>query len=63
MKEVQAPAQTVLVFEIDGGWNVSGGRELLPLNARHGGAYAVGFADGHVEMVRRARLEQLHREP
>jgi prepilin-type processing-associated H-X9-DG protein len=63
IKDIQAPAQTVLVFEIDGGWNVSGGRELLPVKARHGGAYAVGFADGHVEMVRPARLEQLRWEP
>jgi prepilin-type processing-associated H-X9-DG protein len=63
IKDIQAPAQTVLVFEIDGGWNVSGGRELLPVKARHAGAYAVGFADGHVEMVRPARLEQLRWEP
>lgn len=63
IKDIQAPAQTVLVFEIDGGWNVSGGRELLPVKARHGGAYAVGFADGHAEMVRPARLEQLRWEP
>lgn len=63
IKEIQAPAQTVLVFEIDGGWNVSGGRELLPVKGRHAGACVVGFADGHAEMVRPARLEQLHWEP
>ena len=63
MKEVQAPAQTVLVFEIDGGWNVSGGRELLPAKGRHTGAYAVGFADGHAEMVRAERLDNLRWEP
>ena len=63
IKDIQAPAQTVLVFEIDGGWNVSGGRELLPVKARHAGAYVVGFADGHAEMVRPARLEQLRWEP
>jgi prepilin-type processing-associated H-X9-DG protein len=63
IKEVQAPAQTVLVFEIDGGWNVSGGGELLPAKGRHSGAYAVGFADGHAEMVRPERLEKLRWEP
>jgi len=63
MKEIQAPAQTVLVFEIDGGWNVSGGRERLPASPRHTGAYVVGFVDGHVEMVRPARLPQLRWEP
>jgi prepilin-type processing-associated H-X9-DG protein len=57
MKEVQAPAQTLLVFEIDGGWNVSGGPELLPAKARHNGVYVIGFADGHAEMVRPACLE------
>ena len=63
IKDIQAPAQTVLVFEIDGGWNVSGGRELLPAKARHRDAYAVGFADGHAELVRPARLAQLRWEP
>ncbi len=63
IKEVQAPAETVLVFETDGGWNISGGRDLLPAKARHNGAYAVGFADGHAELVRPARLAQLRWEP
>jgi prepilin-type processing-associated H-X9-DG protein len=63
LKDVQAPAETVLIFETDGGWNVSGGRELLPAKPRHSGAYTVGFADGHVEMVRPARLEKLRWEP
>jgi prepilin-type processing-associated H-X9-DG protein len=63
MKEIQAPAQTVLVFEIDGGWNVSGGRERLPASPRHTGAYVVGFVDGHVEIVRPARSQQLRWEP
>jgi prepilin-type processing-associated H-X9-DG protein len=60
---LQAPAQTVLVFEIDGGWNVSGGGELLPASGRHNGGCIVGFADGHAEMVRPERLEQLRWEP
>ena len=63
MKDVQSPAETVLIFETDGGWNVTGGRELLPVKPRHGGAYAVGFADGHAELVRTARLEKLRWEP
>jgi hypothetical protein len=63
VKEIQAPAQTVLVFEIDGGWNVSGDRERLLARARHTDAYVVGFVDGHAEMVRPARLQQLRWEP
>ena len=63
VKDVQTPAKTVLVFEIDGGWNVTGGPELLPAKARHKGCYVVGFADGHVEVVRPTGLAQLHWEP
>ena len=63
LKDVQAPAETVLVFETDGGWNMAGGRELLPAIPRHGGAHAIGFADGHVEIVRPARLQKLRWEP
>jgi prepilin-type processing-associated H-X9-DG protein len=62
-KDIQAPAQTVLIFEIDGGWNVSGGRELLPAKGRHNGACAFGFADGHAEIARPERVEKLRWEP
>ncbi len=63
LKDVQAPATTVLIFETDGGWNLSGGRELLPAKPRHSNGYIVGFADGHAEMVRPDRLEKLRWEP
>jgi prepilin-type processing-associated H-X9-DG protein len=62
-KDIQAPAQTVLLFETEGGWNVAGGRELLPAKPRHAGAYTVGFVDGHTEMVVPSRLEKLRWEP
>ena len=62
-KDIQSPAQTVLVFECDGGWNVSGARNLFPAAPRHANAYAVGFADGHVEMLRADRLAKLQWEP
>ena len=63
MKDIQAPAQTVLIFETDGGWNLAGGRELLPPRPRHANAYAVGFADGHAEMVPATRLAKLRWDP
>ena len=63
LKDIQSPARTVLVFEIDGGWNMAGGRELLPAKGRHNGAYAFGFADGHAEIVRPERLANLRWEP
>jgi len=63
LQDIQQPALTVLVFETDGGWNLSGGRELLPAKGRHNGAYAFGFADGHVEIVRPERMQNLRWEP
>ena len=63
MKDIQSPAQTVLIFEAEGGWNVSGDRELLPAKSRHSGAYVIGFADGHAEVVPAARLDKLRWDP
>jgi prepilin-type processing-associated H-X9-DG protein len=63
MDQIKNPAQTVMVFETDGGWNLSGGSELQPQKPRHGRMVAVGFVDGHVEMVEATRLAQLQWEP
>ena len=57
------PATLVLVFEIDGGWNATGGPELLPKSSRHGKGVVIGFADGHAELVSPGRLQQLKWEP
>ena len=63
LDDVKNPGQTVLFFETDGGWNLSGGSELLPRKARHNRTVVVGFVDGHVEMVPEHRLPQLQWEP
>lgn len=63
LKQVRVPAQTVLAFETEGGWNQAGGPELLVQTPRHNGAVVLVFADGHVELVRQARLESLRWEP
>jgi len=63
MDEIKNPSQTVMVFETDGGWNVSGGSERKPTTLRHGGKVAIGFADGHAELVDESRLPQLQWEP
>ena len=56
--------QTVLIFESNGGWNASGGPELLPAKARHlRKFYVVAFADGHVEAVNQSRLTALRWDP
>jgi len=63
MSKIQKPSLTVMIFEIDGGWNVSGGPELMLKSSRHGRQYVVVFADGHVESVNEARLQQLRWDP
>jgi prepilin-type processing-associated H-X9-DG protein len=63
LDKVKNPSTTVMIFETGGGWNVSGGSELLPRQSRHAGAVTVGFVDGHVEMVKESRLSQLQWEP
>jgi len=55
--------QTVLIFETDGGWNVSGGPEMMQKPSRHRSVYVVGFADGSVRQVRESELESLRWEP
>ncbi len=62
-RDISAPAQTVLLFETEGGWNVSGGKELLLATPRHNGVYNVGFVDGHVESVRAENMKKLRWDP
>jgi prepilin-type processing-associated H-X9-DG protein len=54
---------TVLFFESDGGWNATGNRDILLQNPRHRRTFTVGFTDGHVEMVTKARAQSLRWEP
>jgi len=61
--KITNPARTVLIFESDGGWNSTGGRELMIRHPRHVRAWMVGFADGHVEALTQSRLAQLVWDP
>ena len=63
LNRIGSPAQTVLFVEVDGGWNASGGPELLSKPPRHHGSRVVGFADGHVESVTPARSNGLRWTP
>lgn len=63
LDSISNPALTVMVFETDGGWNLSGGSELMPQKARHDSMVVVGFVDGHVEMVSTSRLSQFQWSP
>jgi prepilin-type processing-associated H-X9-DG protein len=55
--------RTVLFFEADPGWNISGGAEQMRMPSRHGRTYVVVFADGHVEQLTSARLADLRWNP
>jgi prepilin-type processing-associated H-X9-DG protein len=62
-KKVSVPAETVLFFEADGGWNVSGGPELVLKRTRHRNGLGVVFADGHCEVMKEPRFRNLKWEP
>jgi prepilin-type processing-associated H-X9-DG protein len=55
--------KTVMIFESNGGWNASGGKELLLAKPRHGDFINVGFADGHGEAVTESELKLLRWNP
>jgi prepilin-type processing-associated H-X9-DG protein len=49
------PARVPAIFEADAGWNADGGKELLPIFARHGGGDNIGFPDGHAAWYARQK--------
>jgi prepilin-type processing-associated H-X9-DG protein len=46
---VMSPAQTTIIFDARGGWNVCGGSDLIA--SRHHNAANAGFVDGHVRWL------------
>jgi prepilin-type processing-associated H-X9-DG protein len=63
------PPDTVVLFEIEGGWNASGGPELVAENKHRGGSNFV-FADGTMSLEKegsasklRWKVEQDEKEP
>ena len=55
--------KTVMIFETSGGWNLSGGPELLLPHPRHGGKFVVALADGSVQQIKAAQLKTLRWDP
>jgi len=62
MDEGKINPKTVLFFEIDGGWNVSGGPSLVLSRPRHT-FVSVCFADGPVAQVNKSGLSGLRWDP
>ena len=63
LDETRISPQTVLFFETESGWNVSGGMELLLSSPRQPGTYVIGFADGSVQQISTSRVRTLRWEP
>jgi prepilin-type processing-associated H-X9-DG protein len=63
MNRLKINPRTVLIFESDGGWNASGGPELMLSQSRHERTFTVVFVDGHAEFVTPTRLAQLRWNP
>ncbi|HOY58965.1 MAG TPA: DUF4190 domain-containing protein [Verrucomicrobiota bacterium] len=65
LASVKDPDKVVLFFEVDGGWNVSGGPELMLASPRHARARGVAYLDGHCVMIRNdsREIENLRWDP
>jgi prepilin-type processing-associated H-X9-DG protein len=49
MGQFSAPQEIVLLFDANGGWNASGGEDLM--DPRHSRGANVGFVDGHAQWM------------
>jgi len=63
LAEINDPAQLVLIFESDQGWNASGDISALPAEPRHVRGDNYGFGDGHARWVTREEAGSLVWEP
>ena len=62
LEEGRVNPKTVLLFEIDGGWDVSGGPERMLRKPRHA-TLNICYADGTVEQLAPSRAAQLRWDP
>jgi hypothetical protein len=61
--ESKISPSTVMIFESDGGWNASGGPELMISKPRHARTYLVAFADGSIQILRESQIGNLRWDP
>ncbi|MHC4084155.1 MAG: DUF4190 domain-containing protein [Planctomycetota bacterium] len=59
LRDIKQPARTILIFESRPGGPPAGGPELLPEEPRGPRGYVIGFVDGHAELIRPERLDEL----
>lgn len=57
--DINHPHRTVLIFESRFNSPPAGGLELLPVRPRGRRGYVIGFLDGHAELVRPEKLDEL----
>jgi type II secretory pathway pseudopilin PulG len=63
LEEGSVNPRTVVLFEAAGGWNASGGPELMIGQARHARMFVVALADGSVHQFRQSELGTLRWDP
>jgi hypothetical protein len=63
LSQVKKPTRTVLLFEVDRGAPLAGGRELLPTAPRYKDGYLILFVNGSAEFVPRKKIETLLWKP
>jgi hypothetical protein len=61
--EIGNPADMVVIFESDQGWNASGDISALPAEPRHNRGEDYGFVDGHAKWVARDNAASLVWDP
>jgi hypothetical protein len=59
IRDIKQPRRTVLIFEAPISGPTAGGRELLIRRPRRHRGHIIGFVDGHVELVRPEKMDQL----
>ena len=56
---IDAPYDTVMIFESIPGMNQCGGKELLPSPPRHEQGHSIAFVDGHARGVKPQEIDSL----
>ncbi|MHB1455959.1 MAG: hypothetical protein ACYC0V_03485 [Armatimonadota bacterium] len=59
LSDINAPYNTVMVYESIPGMNQRGGKKLLPSPPRHEYGHSIGFVDGHAKGVKPKEIDLL----